>query len=122
MTLEQKRTLALTTLRRERECVANEECDRNCGECPIAGDRDEILAGFDAAIELLEKGARKPRESVRKLPCPVCGTTRPELFSGVHTYVVRCRNRDCLHAGIPASTEAMATRFWNRESKVRNEA
>ena len=37
----------------ERECVARQQCDRNCGACDLVQDQDELLQAFDFAISLL---------------------------------------------------------------------
>ena len=43
-------------MRQERECVARQQCDRNCGKCDLVMDAAEILAVYDEVIDLLERG------------------------------------------------------------------
>lgn len=45
---------AIMALTIERECVAS-ECDRNCGACDLAVDRDWLLEAYNDALELLEE-------------------------------------------------------------------
>ena len=49
--LDKKRVIEL--LKIERECVSRAVCDRDCGKCELAQDKDELLAAFDSAVEML---------------------------------------------------------------------
>lgn len=48
----------LKVLKTERECVSR-DCDRNCGACDLALERDEILTVYDALISMLADPADK---------------------------------------------------------------
>ena len=43
----------LRVLKTERECVGR-DCDRNCGECDLSLERDEIVGVYDALITMLD--------------------------------------------------------------------
>lgn len=45
----------LSVMRNERECIARQECDRDCGKCDLVMDSETILAVYDAVIEWLEE-------------------------------------------------------------------
>lgn len=49
---------AIELLKIEKTCImwAN-DCDRDCGNCELVQDDEELLAAFDKAIEALEKSA-----------------------------------------------------------------
>lgn len=68
---------AIQWLEIERECVGR-DCDRDCGQCDLAQDRETLLSACDDAIALLE--AQQPR-MVKKMKnvgshllgtCPSC--------------------------------------------------
>lgn len=42
----------LKVMKTERECIARQQCDRDCGKCDLS----EILAVYDEIIDLLERG------------------------------------------------------------------
>ena len=42
-------------MRNERECIARQQCDRDCAKCDLVMDSDVILATYDAIIDLLEQ-------------------------------------------------------------------
>lgn len=44
--------LAISFLKIERECVSR-NCDRNCGACDLAQDREKLLSAFDCAIQYM---------------------------------------------------------------------
>ena len=46
----------LKVMKAERECIARQQCDRDCGKCDLAMDAAEILAVYDEVIDLLERG------------------------------------------------------------------
>lgn len=46
----------------ERECVSR-DCDRDCGKCDLAQDRDWLLSVYDGALELLKE--QEPRVMTR---------------------------------------------------------
>lgn len=48
----------LKVLKTERECVSR-DCDRKCGECDLALERNEILGAYDAIISMLSAPAEK---------------------------------------------------------------
>lgn len=48
----------LKVLKTERECVSR-DCDRKCGECDLALERNEILGAYDAIISMLSDPADK---------------------------------------------------------------
>jgi len=61
----------------ERECVSR-DCDRNCGKCDLAQDRDWLLSVYDDAIALLKEQEPVPviqREVMHMLVwcCGSCG-------------------------------------------------
>ena len=41
-------------IERERECVARQQCDRNCAQCDLVMEADDILAAYDHALDFLE--------------------------------------------------------------------
>ena len=41
----------LSVMRNERECIARQECDRDCGKCDLVMDSETILVVYDAVIE-----------------------------------------------------------------------
>ena len=49
---------ALSFLRIERECVSR-ECDRNCGGCDLAQEREDLLAAYDCAIQFIEDRTKR---------------------------------------------------------------
>lgn len=51
----------LKVLKTERECVSR-DCDRKCGECDLALERNEILGAYDAIISMLSDPAEKEGE------------------------------------------------------------
>lgn len=63
----------------ERECVSR-DCDRDCGKCDLAQDRDWLLSVYDGALELLkEQEAVEPvlmregrNEYYNDYVCPEC--------------------------------------------------
>ena len=38
----------------ERECVARQQCDRNCAKCDLIMDAKDILSAYDHVLELLD--------------------------------------------------------------------
>lgn len=38
----------------ERECVARQQCDRDCAKCDLVMEADDILTAYDHALDLLE--------------------------------------------------------------------
>ncbi len=44
---------AIDFLKIERECVSR-DCNRNCGACDLAQDRQELLAAYDCAIQYMQ--------------------------------------------------------------------
>ena len=44
----------IKVLQIERECVSR-DCDRDCGKCDLAQDRDWLLSVYDDAIALLKE-------------------------------------------------------------------
>lgn len=59
---------------------------------------------------LAEAKEPKPYESHAKLPCPKCGTPRPETWFGGGMAGVRCRN---CGLEVWSKTEIKAIRAWN---------
>lgn len=59
---------AIKALTIESECVAR-DCDRNCGECELAVDRQWLLDAYNDALELLQRTAPRVMtpEEVRDL-------------------------------------------------------
>nr|DAT55711.1 MAG TPA: restriction alleviation protein [Caudoviricetes sp.] len=70
---------------------------------------------------------KKP-ESIKLLPCPVCGSKTTSEWSGGGKYIRRCRNwqaesddqfcvrgsrKTCAFEGAPAETARQAKRNWN---------
>ena len=59
---------AIQWLEIERECVSR-DCDRDCGQCDLAQDRETLLSACDDAISLLK--SQRPRvmtlEEVKRL-------------------------------------------------------
>lgn len=49
------RDRVLQLLAIERDCVSWESCDRDCGACDLAQDKDEVLEMYDTAIAMLEE-------------------------------------------------------------------
>lgn len=45
---------ARQVIERERECVARQQCDRDCAKCDLVMEADDILAAYDHALDLLE--------------------------------------------------------------------
>ena len=45
---------ARQVLERERECVARQQCDRNCAQCDLVMEADDILAAYDHVLDILE--------------------------------------------------------------------
>lgn len=52
------REKAIHFLEIERECVSR-DCDRECGECDLAQDREALLSAYDDALSLLK--TQEPR-------------------------------------------------------------
>lgn len=52
----------------ERECVARQQCDRNCAKCDLVMDAKDILSAYDHVLGLLD--AEESGLLVR-LPCKV---------------------------------------------------
>ena len=44
----------INIIKTERECVARQQCDRDCGKCDLVLDSEDILAAYDRVIYLLE--------------------------------------------------------------------
>lgn len=44
----------LNVIRTERECIARQQCDRDCGKCDLVMDAEEILQAYNEIIEILE--------------------------------------------------------------------
>ena len=44
---------AIDFLKIERECVSR-DCNRNCGACDLAQDRQELLSAYDCAIQYMQ--------------------------------------------------------------------
>ena len=64
----------------EKECI-NRDCDRDCANCDIVQDVEDLNNAYDVAINALEKQiARKPNKAIDKSwgienevnVCPVC--------------------------------------------------
>lgn len=51
--------IMLSVMRNERECIARQECDRDCGKCDLVMDSETILAVYDAVIKRLEDEEKK---------------------------------------------------------------
>ena len=81
----------------ERECVSR-DCDRDCGKCDLAQDRDWLLSVYDDALELLKKQEPKLAESIRdrsfltSYRCPSCGVQ-------LHRFTGDDRTRYCGRCG-----------------------
>ena len=62
----------------EKECI-NRDCNRDCANCDIVQDVEDLNNAYDAAIKALEKQIPKKPEmekyTKRELYfCPICGT------------------------------------------------
>ena len=77
--------------------------------CKICGARGQICNTEEEATKKWNT-RKKPYESRKKLPCPKCGTARPEIGFSVDMTVVRCRNCDLK---VCSKTEIGAIRAWN---------
>lgn len=66
----------------EYECVARQQCDRNCAKCDLVMDAKDILSAYDHVLELL--GAEEQGLLVR-LPCKVGDT----VYSYSHDKQIR---------------------------------
>lgn len=68
----------IRVLETERECVSR-DCDRDCGKCDLAQDRDWLLSVYDAAISLLKEQEAKTGkwilddEDANSWECSECG-------------------------------------------------
>lgn len=58
----------------ERKCVESaDECDRNCAECNLVQDTDELLDMYNEVILLLKaQETTRPSKVVISYRCPVC--------------------------------------------------
>lgn len=67
---------------------------------------------------LAEAKEPKPYESHAKLPCPKCGTPRPEMIiiAGAGKTYAGIRCRECQHSRY-GNTEIEAIRAWNAEKR-----
>lgn len=43
----------LEAMKTERECIARQQCDRDCSRCDLVMDTQELLDAFDAVISIL---------------------------------------------------------------------
>ena len=55
MTNAKKHELTIRVIQTERECVARQQCDRDCGRCDLVMDADEILAAYDYVLDILKE-------------------------------------------------------------------
>lgn len=71
---------AIKALTIERECVSR-DCDRNCGSCGLAQDKDWLLSAYDDALKLL-KGQKpvKPYLDFDGKDVWTCGNCNKHLF------------------------------------------
>lgn len=46
----------LKVMRTERDCIARQQCDRDCGKCDLVLDANLILEVYDEVIDWLERG------------------------------------------------------------------
>lgn len=38
----------------ERECVARQQCDRDCGKCDLVMETEDILAAYEYVLDMLK--------------------------------------------------------------------
>ena len=38
----------------ERECVARQQCDRDCGKCDLVMETEDILAAYECVLDMLK--------------------------------------------------------------------
>ena len=43
----------LEAMKTERECVARQQCDRDCAKCELVMDQEDLVNAFDAVILIL---------------------------------------------------------------------
>ena len=77
--------------------------------CRICGARGQICNTEEDAVKKWNT-RKRPYESRRKLPCPKCGTSRPETWFSCDKVGVRCRS---CGLEIWGKTEIKAIRAWN---------
>lgn len=70
-------------LRIERECVSRAVCDRDCGKCELAQDKNELLAAFDGAISKLIEQEALVQSLQHTIACMAAGiaSTAPRVWS-----------------------------------------
>ena len=69
---------ARQVIERERECVARQQCNRDCAKCDLVMEADDILAAYDHALNLLkveEKTGMTPEDAA------TIGRFREHIFS-----------------------------------------
>lgn len=69
----------IKVLQIERECVSR-DCDRDCGKCDLAQDRDWLLSVYDDAITLL-----KEQEAVVR--CEDCANWIPGYITNQDEFI-----------------------------------
>ena len=45
----------IKVIQTERECIARQQCDRDCGKCDLVMNADEILAAYDYVLDILKE-------------------------------------------------------------------
>lgn len=79
---------ALVVLQREKECVLRQdtpECNRDCKNCNLVLPTEEVVAGYDTAIEILKNA------EISEHKCETC--IDAEGFNGMCSECLRVCNR-----------------------------